>query len=286
MVIFVLSVANQVIAGVWPQGKGNGYLQLSFTYLRYHEVIQTFNLENGFEHYGLKRYVNDHTLNGYLEYGLSDRLTFVGTVPYKILSTGDELRDAKDGRYPEDTVSAGNLNTLGNVNLGIRYLLNEGDLLWSAQLMTGLNTSEYEHATGLRSGYDAWYFTPRIQAGKSWGDWYFSASLGYRYKSNGYAHDLVSDNEIGYGWNRGEDKTTWFIFTMGAEVAVTNGFYDDRNSVHTGLYRDEEGFIDLGLKVNHYLNEHLALNLSSIGAIWARHGGNELTYTAGVSWEW
>ncbi|PSR06285.1 MAG: hypothetical protein BRD49_01300, partial [Bacteroidetes bacterium SW_10_40_5] len=45
----------------------------------------------------------------------------------------------------------------------------------------------YRLPTGLRSGYDAWYFTPKIQFGKSWGKTYFSSSLTYRYKTNGYA---------------------------------------------------------------------------------------------------
>ncbi len=274
------------LSAQWPQGKGHAYTNISFTYLRYHEVIDRATLSDGFEHHSIERTVSDHTLNAYVEYGISERFTAKAALPFKLLRTGSELHEARDDRYTGDTVEAGSLNALGNIRLGGSYLLHQGDWNWSAELIGGMRSASYQHPTGLRSGYDAWYVTPRISAGKGWGKWYLSASLGYRYKTNGYTDDLVSNNELGYKWKRGEGKDTWFIFTMGALIPVNEGSYDDRNSVHTGLYRDEEGFVDPGLKINHYLNEHWAINLSSIGAIWARHGGNELTYTGGVSYEW
>ncbi|MFB6258561.1 MAG: hypothetical protein ABEH38_07695 [Flavobacteriales bacterium] len=270
----------------WPAGKGNGYANLSFTYLRYHEVIDRASFQNGFEHHPIERYVSDHTLNAYLRVGVSDQFTVVTSVPFKFLATGDKLLEAPDDRYSSDTVEAGNLNTLGNLRIGGSYSLHSGTYNWSVKLMMGLKTASYQHATGLRSGYDAYYASPRILVGRGWEKWYFSASVGYRYKTNGYSDELVSSNEFGYKWDRGKGKKTWFTFTMGALVPVTKGRHEDRNSVHTGLYRDREGFVDPGLKIDHYLSKHWALTLSSIGAVWARHGGNELTYTGGISYEW
>ncbi len=270
----------------WPQGEGGGYFNLSFTYLKYHELISDVDLENGFQHHGLKRAVSDHTLNAYMEYGVSDRFTALADVPYKFLSTGNELMKAPHDPYPEDTVEAGRLQALGNVRLGGRYLLSRGDFLWSAQLMLGMKSASYHNATGLRSGYDAWYATPRIQVGKGWGKTYFKASLGYRYKTNGYANDLISDNEFGYKWQRGAEKATWFIFTMGAQIPLSAGKYSDRNSIHTGTYRNGEGFVDPGLKINHDISKGLTLNIAAIGAIWARYGGNNMTYTAGLAYDW
>lgn len=287
LLIGSLLLMQPATAGVWPQGEGNGYFNLSFTYLRYHEVINgSLFQENGFNITKLNRTVQDHTLNGYLEYGLSDRLTVIANVPYKIQRTEDALESTPTSRFAVDTLPAGSLNALGNVRLGGRYLLHKGKGLWAVQLVGGFNTATFEQANGLRTGYDAWYVTPRIQWGKSWGKTYVSTSLGYRYKSNGYAHDLISDNEFGYCWTRSSGKPTWFILTFGANLAVTNGVYDDQTARQTGLYQDEEGFVDPGLKINHYFTEHLALNVSAIGAIWAWKGGNQLTYTAGVAYDW
>lgn len=287
MVTLVVFGAGVAEAGVWPQEKGKGYMALSFTYLRYHEVINGSLFDNnGFEKLELHRTVSDHTLNGYFEYGITNRLTAIGNVPFKLLKTSEELRSTKEDLSPSDTIAAGSFNTLGNVDLGARYLIHEGDFLWSIQLMSGLKTASYRHESGLRSGYAAWYLTPQVQFGRSWGQTYFSSSLGYRYKTNGYADDLVTDHEIGYQWARPSGHPTWFIFTFGAELPLTEGNFDDQNSSQTGLYRDEEGFVDPGIKINHYFSDHWAVNLSSIGAIWARHGGNELTFTAGVSYDW
>lgn len=283
---FLLLLLSCDLSAQWAQGKGNAYTAFSFTYLRYHEVIDGANFRNGFEHHSIERYVSDHTLTTYIEYGLSDRFTAVLDLPFKIQRTGDELLEAPDDRYTADTVASGRLNAFGNLRSGFTYALSSGTYHWALELMAGMRTASYRAPSGLRSGYDAWFATPRLSVGRGWEDLYFSASLGYRYKTNGYADDLVSRNEVGYKWQRGEHQRTWFIFTMGALIPVTKGGYDDGNSVHTGLYRDREGYVDPGLKINHYLSEHWAINLSSIGAIWARHGGNELTYTGGVSYEW
>lgn len=285
--ILIAFSVDYLQAGIWPQGKGNGYFNLSFTYLKYNEVINGSLLaSNGFDKLPLKRSVSDHTLNGYLEYGISNRLTAIANVPIKLLKTGNEVRSLNNDPFPEDTLTSGSLNTLGNINIGARYLIARGELLWSVKVNSGIRSADYQHNTGLRSGYDAWYVTPSVQTGKSWGKTYFSASLGYRFKSNGYAHDLVTDNEFGYQWQRKSGLPTWFIVTAGAVLPITNGSHDDQNSKQTGLYRDEEGFVDPGLKINHYLTKRLSVNISSIGALWAWHGGNQLTYTAGVSYEW
>ncbi|MFB6258598.1 MAG: hypothetical protein ABEH38_07880 [Flavobacteriales bacterium] len=270
----------------WPQGAGKGYFNISFTYLRYHELIDGADLQNGFQHHALQRTVSDHTLNAYFEYGLTERLTLMGDIPYKIMRTGAELHETKAYPYPGDTVQAGRLNAMGNVVLGGRYLLSKGDLLWSAQLMVGMKSAQYQEASGLRSGYDAWYATPRLRLAKGWGGTYLEASFGYRYKTNGYTNDLISDNEFGIRIPRSKDRETWIIIPFGAELPLGQGGYDDGRSVHTGTYRNGEGFVDVGLKVNHELYKGLTLNLATLGALWARHGGNEMTLTAGISYDW
>ncbi len=280
-------LADYLQAGLWPQGKGNGYFNVAFTYLKYNEVINgSLFGQDGFDKLPLKRSVSDHTLNGYLEYGISDRLTVIANVPFKLLKAGEKVRSLKNDPFAKDTLTNGTLNTLGNINIGARYLIARNELLWSLQLTSGVRSAAYQHNTGLRSGYNAWYLTPKLEAGKSWGKTYFSTSLGYRYKSNGYAHDLVTDNEFGYQWRRSSGRSTWFILTAGAVLPVTEGRHDDKNTEQTGLYRDEEGFVDPGLKINHYITERWSINISSIGALWARHGGNQLTYTGGISYEW
>lgn len=285
ILLLLLLLPLSALHSQWARGEDELYANLSFTYLRYHEVIDDFTLREGFKKHSIERSVSDHTMNAYLEYGVSDRFTAVANIPYKFLSTGNELLEAPDDRYTEDTVSSGSLNALGNVRLGGRYSFHRGKYHWAAKFMGGMKSASYLHEPGLRSGYDAWTAVPELELGRGWEKSYFSVSLGYRFKSNGYANDLISRNEFGYKWSRGPDKATWFIFTMGALLPVTEGDYDDRNSVHTALYQDEEGFVDPGLKVNHSIDEHWSINLSSIGAIWARHGGDELTYTLGISYE-
>lgn len=284
--LFLACVLSLNGLSTWPQGEGKGYFNLSFTYLQYHELIDGADLQSGFQHHGLQRTVSDHTLNAYFQYGVTDRLTLVGNIPYKVMRTGKELRDTEAYPYPGDTIESGRLNALGNIALGGRYLLARNDLLWSAQLVLGMKSAQYQERTGLRSGYDAWFATPRLQLAKSWGGTYFRSSLGFRYKTNAYANDMITDNEFGIRIPRAKDRETWVIIPFGAELPLERGGYDDGESVHTGTYRDREGFVDIGLKVNHELYQGLTLNFSALGALWARHGGNEMTLTAGLAYDW
>ena len=46
------------------------------------------------------------------------------------------------------------------------------------------------------------------------------------------------------------------------------------------------GWISSGIKIGHYFNPKLALNLSVYGAFWSIYGGHAPTISAGLSYEW
>jgi len=66
------------------------------------------------------------------------------------LGTSGELKKKEPDIAPTDTIGAGPFNTLGNIDVGARYLIHQGSFLGSIQLMSGLKTA----STGIPQGFD------------------------------------------------------------------------------------------------------------------------------------
>ncbi|MCF8233251.1 MAG: hypothetical protein K9G67_04805 [Bacteroidales bacterium] len=277
--LFISSFAYA--GGPWIEGKGSGYFQLSYTYLKYDRLLNGWNNPVS----DLKREVSDFTLQAYFEYGLTDRMQLNVVLPYKFLRTGDALLKAPDDLYPADTVAAGTLNHFSNLSAGLKYLLLDKNLKVAAKFMVAANTSEYDSLTGLRSGYDAWYFAPSFSIGRGYPRSYYFAEMGFRFKTNNYSNDLLFAGEYGYRWGLFGDAETWTIIALEAVIPSGKGGYNDDRSGHTGLYMNEEGYISPGFKLNQQLGYGLYLNLAVYGAIWADHHGAAPTYNAGLAYK-
>jgi hypothetical protein len=269
-------------AGAWTQEKGGGFQQVSFTYLKYKGLL------NGDDDgSSLKREITDFTLQYYLEYGLHDKLTLLTVLPYKLLSAADKIEniDPEDDLFPNDTTEGGSLNALSNLTFALKYQLYKKNAVLSAQLRLGTATGEYDDPTGLRTGYDSWLITPSLLWGKGYENTYISSEAGFQYKTNDYAHNVLANVELGLKmqWKK---THTWLVVVIDALVPVTEGNYDDQNSVHTGMFQDSEGFVSPGVKINHYLNPNWIVNFGTYGAFWADHGGNSPTLNFGLAYEW
>ncbi|MDZ7741639.1 MAG: hypothetical protein U5Q03_07790 [Bacteroidota bacterium] len=186
LLIFVLSFSLSA-GGPWVKGKKKGYFQLSFTSLQYDELLNGFQDPNS----GLNREVTDLTLQAYLEYGPGKNWQVEMALPFKLLKTGDQLLDVPGNLYPADTLAAGKLNAFGNIHMAVKYLILDGKFKMAGKLSMGAKTAEYDSITGLRSGYDAWYFAPSFSVGRGYRNFYYFTEAGYRFKTNGYSSDFL-----------------------------------------------------------------------------------------------
>jgi hypothetical protein len=284
MLLLLVFLPLLSLAGAWTQEKGSGFQQLSFTYLKYNGLIN--GSDDGSR---LKREISDFTLQHYLEYGWSDRLTLLTVLPFKLLNAADKLEniDPEKDLFSNDTAEAGTLNALSNVFIAFKYsLINKGSgSVLSAQLKIGAPTGSYQNHSGLRSGYDSWLITPSLLWGKGLENSYISSEAGFQYKTNDYAHNLLANVEVGIKM-QWKNTHTWLVLVMDALVPVTDGEYDDKNAVHTGMFQDEEGFVSPGIKINHYLHPNWIVTFGTYGAFWADHGGNSPTMNFGLAYEW
>lgn len=193
--IYVFAVLFLVInigfsQSAWVKSKGEWYTQLAYNDISNYDRI--FN-KNGDDLY-TAREVSDRTIQWYNEYGLTNKLTLVASIPYKVMSTGDVVAQST---FPV-SIEKGNLAALGNIAIAARYLLLNKKVNLTTQFQIGLPTGQYDSATGLRSGIDAWVFNPSIAIGKGGHRWFAQSNLGLHLRTNDYSNGLKFYVEGGY----------------------------------------------------------------------------------------
>lgn len=166
VLLFVFSV-NLMAQSPWVKQKKESYIQLAYTFR------PTYNEISGDPSYDTDREIADNTLQLYGEYGLSNKTTLLLGIPLKMVNSGDIIN-----RTQIPTTQEGNINSLGNINVGIKHNFKNKKWLFSGQLNIEANTGTFDENSGLRTGLDAWTFSPLLITGTSLNKWYLQGFTG------------------------------------------------------------------------------------------------------------
>lgn len=267
--------------GPWTKPKGSGYAQIGVTYLNYSKLFG--NLGPSID---LRREVTDLTIQGYLEYGITDKLTVIGILPFKYVKTGDDVLESDyfndANRFSDTLLPAGNLFGAGNTRVGLRYNFINKKYLLSGELNVESGLSSYECATALRAGTSAWAIEPSVSFGRGWNKVYFFVENAFRYRTNNYSHETNHAIEVGYK----PLKKTWLAFRTEGRVSLKNQVAtEDNRDIHTGLTPNNQQYVGYGFKVAQEVGGGFSLNLGFFG------GFGELVAAApslnfGISYQW
>ncbi len=240
----------------WTQKKDEAYLQLSFTSISgYTELFAKGDAVP------TNRKMNDNTLQLFAEYGLTDKTTLIANVPLKFVSSGALVDPA------ENLTTESSLTTLGNVQLGVKHKFYDNKWLISGQLMVEANTGDFEEASGLRTGYDAWTFTPLIIAGRGFDSWYVQAFTGVDIRTNEYSSAYKLGGEVGYKaidwlWIAGFLDGVASFQNGDVAIPVTNRL--------TSLYVNDQSYAGFGLKLIGEFDDNFGANVGLGGAFSGR----------------
>ncbi|MBA6156742.1 hypothetical protein H3Z83_09470 [Tenacibaculum sp. S7007] len=228
----------------WTKNKDEGYVQLSYTTISNYDKL--FGKDNDII---LPRKISDNTLQLYGEYGLTDKTTLLTVLPLKILSGIN------------DKIIA------GNIQLGVKHNFYNKKWLISGQLNVEMNISEYDATSGLRSGYDAWTFTPMVLAGRGFDRWYIQAFTGVDLRTNDYSSSFKLGGEMGYkaiDW-------LWIAGFLDGVASLKNGdIMLPAENLATGLYVNDQSFAAFGLKFIGEFNDSFGANIGFGGAFAGR----------------
>ncbi|PKO95135.1 MAG: hypothetical protein CVU14_12425, partial [Bacteroidetes bacterium HGW-Bacteroidetes-9] len=113
---FIFIIATTTLAqSPWVMKKNGIYAQFTFNSIpEYHTLFNG----NGVT-FETSRLVKDRTLQVYAEYGITDKLTMIASVPYKLieLNTLNPLYIGPTKNIPEAT----KVNAPGNIQLSLKY---------------------------------------------------------------------------------------------------------------------------------------------------------------------
>lgn len=221
----------------WTQKKGAYYTQLGFS------TIPNYTGIYGNPDYDTERIITDNTFQLYGEYGISEKTTLTLNIPFKnIMAGGLSMPDENDIILTEEK----NINTFGNVAIGVKQNFYNNKWLITGQLDLEFNTSNYDKASGIRTGYDAFSLTPQINAGRGFDWFYIQGFTGFTIRTNDYSSNFNVGGEAGVKiLNR-----IWVIGFLDFVYSLNNGDYiaPDEN-ILTGLYINNQEYNAYGLKI-------------------------------------
>jgi hypothetical protein len=275
--------------GPWTKKKGEGYVQFAAYAI---PPISRLSI-NAYRTKFLNRTVFDATGEFYAEYGLTKRLTLSASLPIKFVSSGQQLQTVDSSLLgnrpvglPSEVLDAGNLVDLGNIRLAGKYSLLSKKIHLSAHALISAPTAiqEYDPNTALRTAYPCWGFQPSMSIGYGKEKMYTYLETGMNFRTHDYSHQWVANFEI--GWRIG--KRAYFAIALDAVICLPGGA-DVPNStqeVQTGLYVNNQNFVAFTLKGIIPVSDHVGINISLSGGLWANNVQQGPNIGLGVYYKW
>ncbi len=112
-------------------------------------------------------------------------------------------------------------------------------------LKSELNTSSYDEVLGIRTGYDAFTFTPLLNFGRSFNKSYLQAFTGFNIRTNNYSSNFTIGAEGGAKlFNR-----IWLVAFLDFVISLDNGDIElPIENQLTALYVNNQEYTAFGLK--------------------------------------
>jgi Putative MetA-pathway of phenol degradation len=235
LIISILSNQMSHAQQAWTKEKGKFYSQIGTSFLSYNAL-----LNEGKENLPIGRTVSDVTIQGYAEYGITDRFMVSASLPLKLTS----VSNAGNANIGKD----GNLAGLGNIQTALTAnLFKKNGFVVAAKGTIDFATAQFDIKTGLRTGFDATTFAPSLLVGYGHSKFFTSAEMGYAIRNNGYSNRTFAAAQVGRSFGKKKN----FMAILGADFmqSANGGTYDDASSAFTGLYLNKQSYLAYHLKL-------------------------------------
>ncbi len=260
-ILMLFSIYQLAAQQAWTQKQQEAYIQLGTSFFNYSTTY-----DDGFNAADIPRPISETIISLYAEYGITNTLTVTATLPVHFISSGN-LDESWMGFSPEK----GNISNLGNPSIALTYnFYKKNNLVLSSKLTSTLNTSKYDAATGLRTGFDASIFSPTILIGIGTNTFFASAETGFSFLTNNYANRYIFNAQIGKDFT--PNKKITGILAISSSVALgnpsdTENIIIDENAIYTALYQNEQTYYAATLKAGYKITTNLSVWLSAAGGI-------------------
>lgn len=266
-VIVFLCLSNTIaFAGGWTQKRGEGYYKIGF------RVTQADMFYDGSGNKMRVPTFTDVTTSFYGEYGLTNRVTLIASVPfYKRLTMEREIG-----------ISGDKLNNSGfaDSDVGFRVgLLGIGNSVVSAEVLFGLPIGDDSQPDGLLTGDGEFNQLFKLGFGHSFypKPAYFSAEVGFNNRTQGYSDEIHYAAEIGYSFGN-----KWLVdFKIRGIRSIKNGSDTVVGGMATST-ANNQSYLSYGAEINYLINASIGLTLGVDSATFIENTIGAPTYSFGI----
>ncbi len=257
IIILFLSMGVGVFSqSPWTQEKNKFYTQLSFN------TIPNYSTIFGSPDYDVPGEISDQTIQLYGEYGFSDQTSIIVNAPLKLISFNDFSTTA-----------------LGNIAVGVKQRFYQKNWILSGQFNVEANTSVYDSDSGIRTGYDAFTFTPLFLMGRSFGKSYVQSFIGADLRTNDYSSNFKIGGEIGHKIT----KRIWLIGFIDVVKSLENGnIVLPLENTATGLYVNDQEYGAFGFKGIVEITEKFGATVGFGGAFFGNNVPKQASLNIGI----
>ena len=257
-VIFVICQSLQA-GGGWPSPKGKGFLKLS----EYLIVSDGYFTPNG-------KVIDIATAGIYIsslyaEYGITDRFTVTGYIPFFSRATLNEQVDLNGTQ-----IAAGDaVNSFGDTDISLKYgLLTKGPIVMSASLTFGLPFGETAGgATGVLQTGDGEFnmiYALEVSRGFNQGKGYINTLVGFNDRSNNFSDEFRWGLEIGHKLSKKLNGAIKFFSVN----SLNNG--SDLEAPSNGIFSNNIEYLAFTPELNYNVRDNWGVSVSVGGAFSAK----------------
>jgi hypothetical protein len=262
--------------GPWLSKKKSGFLQFQSTFPG--GAYSKLFLENG-DNLNLNRDILDYNFQIYLEYGITDKLNIITTLPYKYISSRNNGNDLTNNNL----LSNGNLSGLGNYKLALKYKLSNKKLKAALSIQSSFNTVSKDLEKGLITGYASNSIGLYTHIGKSFSSKLYSfAEGGINVSGNSFSNFYEIHYELGYQLK----PSFWTVLTFDVRESLKDGSFKDNNLRQTGFYTNNQEYFAYGLKIAYELKNKIGFTAATFGAFSGNYVAKISTFSIGLYKKW
>ena len=249
--LLLASFSTTLAGGPWLLPKKAGFAQVMATPAAYPYT----RLLNGTfrETAGINRSVYTVDFGFYGEYGITDKVNVMASIPLKLASVGNQT----DSLYNPTLLENGSIFGLSNTAVGLKFRLLDTDHKLAVSLQSSLNTVSTDLDKGLATGWAANAFGVKLHYGAGFNaNWYAFVEAGYLKYTNNFSDIIDGTVEVG---RKVGDKFTLMLTTL-VRLSLRNGSYLNENLVQTGLSPNDQEWVATNFKINYEAESDWGVN--------------------------
>jgi hypothetical protein len=200
------------------------------------------------------RTLGNYTTSFYGEYGVTDKFTVFGYVPFFVRNVVNETRGRQTGNTIEPGISN---NNFGDTDLGFRYALPVKNVAIAANLILGIPTGDAKQEDALFTGDGEFNQLLKIGVGVGGKRMWVQSALGFNNRTKGFSDEFRYDFEVGA---KLFNNRLLAILKINGIESLNNGTIE---AATTGLFSNNVEFLSVGPEMLYYANSKKTIGISA-----------------------